>query len=609
MQAAPPVAREEGWRRVLRKYGPAAALVAFLALNFSPHMHHQELNPDKHRDKAELIEAKDRKAAARARLGALLWAVRSSTLRNMLLVSGAVTWAARRLFGFRANRTFPAFLMTIWALIYKWRVVESPKIFFRRTYWNTHVVEKAKLAQTEFWPVFWAFNRHAQTVTCFAISALEWLWARPILYEREVIPCHDEPNEQFIDWAYYKTEVNTSLPGHGEPAEPVHDFEDRSAGHWETPIIICIHGLGDHRDIPYLKRFARMAMRNGWRIAVWSWWKFDLADSRDLKLVIDHIHQKYPRAPLVGVAWSAGVYSLVQYLQKAGSDTPLVCAVCQSGCLDFVQAVTDVTTNENKTYPLFLLGQAHVCIRRHVRNDRRIVDKTAFDNLILEEMDPMKLFNKFYTMLPEPIPDESGGYGRDGFVTNEGSIAERVRNAAHYSAKVIDHMDKIKVTTLLTHSEDDPIVASEHVDWGKIENNRHIIVAHTHRGGHCAWHEGLFPFGDTWGDRVSCNFVSTVLESHSQTHFIVELVRQAMNSAQFFPPNSQQRGLAGRQQQQHQPKGISSLSPQTMARICSASDLASMAAPAPLAMEKGDTTHFLRNGRVTPPTAPMYARK
>jgi len=539
------------------KYGPAILLLLALGKHFGASKKKQE------------------EGMARW-LPSFFFALRSKTLRNMLLGAGVVTLLSKKVFGFkRISRIFPAFFITIWGMIYSFRIVESPRIWYRRTYWNTHIVEKAKITSTEFWPVFWAFNRHAQTVTCFVLSALEWLWAPTILYRRETIPCHDPPNEQFLDWAYFEEDDHqyseSTLPGQQDYDTSDEDEEASSGSQWQTPIVVCVHGLGDDKDTPYIKRFVRMCLKNGWRVVVWSYWRFDFEESRDLHLMIKHIQQKYPRAPISAIGWSAGCYSLVRYLEKAGRETPLVCAIVQSGCLDFVQAVKDVTDNENTTYPLFLLKQVHICINRHVMNDKRITDKAKFSKMIYENIHPMKLFNKFYTMLPPPVPASYDSplqrYCREGYVGDEGSTEDRVKTAGHYVSPAIDSIEKIKLTTLILHAEDDPIVSSEHVDWGKLETNRHVIVAHTRRGGHCAWHEGLMPFGDTWGDRVSTNFISTILESHSQTHFIVQLVKQVGNMPQ---------------------RKTGELTPQAMARICSASDLASVGSP-PLAMRTRDS--------------------
>jgi hypothetical protein len=142
---------------------------------------------------------------------------------------------------------------------------------------------------------------------------------------------------------------------------------------------------------------------------------------------------------------------------------------------------------------------------------------------------PNRLMLHEHHSLPRNHTPDPLKLGHCGELGRVGTWEERIKTASHYTTTAIDDIDKIAVTTLLLHAEDDPVVSSEHIDWQRVESNRNIIVAHTKRGGHCAWHEGLFPFGDTWGDRVTTRFISTVLESHSQTHFIVELVNQAMN--------------------------------------------------------------------------------
>lgn len=83
----------------------------------------------------------------------------------------------------------------------------------------------------------------------------------------------------------------------------------------------------------------------------------------------------------------------------------------------------------------------------------------------------------------------------------------------------------------------------------------------TRRGGHCSWYEGILPFGATWADRVSSNFISAVLETHSQTHFLINALKEALK-------------------EEEEPKNRRSSSrpilPNTMARICSSSDFHSL---------------------------------
>ncbi len=133
-------------------------------------------------------------------------------------------------------------------------------------------------------------------------------------------------------------------------------------------------------------------------------------------------------------------------------------------------------------------------------------------------------------------------------------------------------MNKVDITTLILHADDDPVVSNEHIDWTAARRNRNIITVRTRRGGHVAWYEGMLPFGETWCDRVVCRFISGVLETHSQTNFIVDVIRR-MNASGIAPPGTldSKRDRGGGK---GQGGGLSG--PAAIARICSASDIKDM---------------------------------
>ena len=108
------------------------------------------------------------------------------------------------------------------------------------------------------------------------------------------------------------------------------------------------------------------------------------------------------------------------------------------------------------------------------------------------------------------------------------------------------------------HSDDDPIVAGSLIDWNEIPENKNVIILNTKRGGHCSWYEGLFPIGDCWCDRVAKRFISSVLESHSHTNFLVDVIRRSLKA---------------------QPDLNHSISMDTLARISSSVNLQTHAAP------------------------------
>ena len=344
------------------------------------------------------------------------------------------------------------------------------------------------------------------------------------------------------------------------------------------------------------------------RVVMWSYWRFDFEDSRDLHIVVSHLQRQFPSAPIAAVAWSAGAYPLARYLQKAGENTPLVAAVCQSGVLDFPQAVADVFSQQNPTYKQFLLFQERVCVRRHLDNDKNLSSaaRDEIEAALREESDALRLYDRFLCAVHPPrTPPFIGAppaaaaqaprinpYGHECALDDTAADWQgRVQSASHYCAKAIDNMDRIAVTTLLLHAEDDPVVSSEHVDWRKVGRNRHIVVGHTKRGGHCSWYEGLTPWGGTWGDRVATNFISSVLESHSRTSFFLELIRQSMSQLSIGVSGAGLGGgMSGPASQRSSMSSVTTdsesqpMSMQTMKRICSASDLVLHRTP-PLAVK------------------------
>ncbi|KAH9257929.1 hypothetical protein BASA81_003948 [Batrachochytrium salamandrivorans] len=491
--------------------------------------------------------------------GAFITAFQSRSLYGTLLASLVVAYSLRRTLNASSVRMFFIFFGTFWSIIYRWRVCELPVVSFRRTYWNSTLVQRSKIAETVYQPVIWGYNRHVQTISLYALSNLEWLWADPVQYTRENVPAFDHPNVLHLDWAKLGDRIAKHTIEH-------------VAGN-DAPVILFVHGLGDDKDIPYMKRCVRQCLQRGYRCCVFSYWRFDFEESRDYKSILGRIQERYPTAPIAAVAWSAGVYPLLRYLQKARENTPLVSVVCQSGCLDFPQAVDDVFSQENTTYGVFLAHQARMCIYRHLDNDKTLSEEqiSAVRRAIREESSPLNLYNRYLTIIqPETLFDEDEPHelGHEGKVKlseleKGGDLQLALQSASHYTHRVIDHMDRIAVCTLILHAEDDPVVTSHHVDWRKVEQNRHIVVGHTMRGGHCSWYEGLTPFGDTWGDRVAVNWISAVMETHSQTSFFLGLIEQSMRTASDDdePPQQPQ------------------ITPGAMSRICSASDFRAFPSP------------------------------
>jgi hypothetical protein len=56
-------------------------------------------------------------------------------------------------------------------------------------------------------------------------------------------------------------------------------------------------------------------------------------------------------------------------------------------------------------------------------------------------------------------------------------------------------------------------------------------------------YEGALPFGATWDARVARSFISAVLESHSQTNFLIDVLRRALPGMSKSPSMELIKGL------------------------------------------------------------------
>lgn len=284
-----------------------------------------------------------------------------------------------------------------------------------------------------------------QTISLFALSGLEWIWANPIKYTREEIPAFDFPNKLYLDWATLSKAKHKIRHEEGTDA----------------PVILFVHGLGNDKDIPYLKRCLRLCLQRGYRCVVFSYWRYDFEESRDYETVLNRIQERYPTAPISAVAWSAGVYPLARYLQKARSSTPLVSVVFQSGCLDFPQAVTDVFSQSNTSYCAFLHLQGLICMHRHVKNDQTLSPHQVEQiyAAMRSETNPMVLYNRFLCIL-NPV-NTNHPLGHEGRIDQQLLALGEVQlactsGASHYSHRAIDHMDRIEVCTLMRRIRVEP---------------------------------------------------------------------------------------------------------------------------------------------------------
>jgi len=245
-------------------------------------------------------------------------------------------------------------------------------------------------------------------------------------------------------------------------------------------------------------------------------------DTRDLAAVVHHVARRNPLAPIIAIGYSAGGHQLLRYLQDVGKETALVAAMVVSACFDFVQAVHDVEENENVTYRLFLDIQTRICAWRHLNNDTTIAhERHKYEQIIYEHGNHcLQLFDRFVYDLPTHSYNKHPKQEQYEFMT---------QTRDYYRRPALQGMDAIQVSTLILSALDDPIVHISNINWARVCENPNLIVMRTRRGGHVGWYEGILPFGDTLVEHTFVDFTSAVLDSHSHTNFLIQVMQNTLS--------------------------------------------------------------------------------
>lgn len=121
--------------------------------------------------------------------------------------------------------------------------------------------------------------------------------------------------------------------------------------------------------------------------------------------------------------------------------------------------------------------------------------------------------------------------------------------APHYMNTAGNNLHKIRVPTLIMTARDDPMMAPSFfntLERAGLENPN-VIFARTNRGGHCAWHTGVYPAGASYAEKMLVDFIAAVVAAQCHTAFIVDVVRRSLASPETEdarPPSTDFAALA-----------------------------------------------------------------
>ena len=510
-------------------------------------------------------------------------AIRHSVRLRMTAVTSAVlSFLLSRFTTTSWRRLGVIFFSMLWYIDYLLEVIEVPEVGCKGTFFNRRIISLMHHSLRRYYPCFWLANSNFCTVGAALIRDAEFLLYSKMTYIADVVQSYDGVNTFSMDW--YQ-------PENGPTArkDPMTDSD--------RPVVILVHGLGGSSDEAYLKKIARKAHEHDWRCVSFDYWRLDFAEFRDLEIAINRVRKGNPLAPLALVGISAGTHICMRYLQVVGKDSPICCAVLQSSVFDLLQEyqivrdMAEAGSAVKKGYKAFMDNAIARMATRHICNDKRPdFNRAAIQEMIDVGSNADQLYDAVIYAQPTrsewPLPatrhrakqdfnerrrkfsNPRCCYGKgEGEQICEGVRVLGVGNEKHYNGLAMPYISSVKVTTLMIHAVDDPVVGYDSIDWFACSKNKNIITVKTKRGGHVGWLAGSLPFGSTWADDCSVDFIRSVLEVHSSTNFMLEVFRRMDKDqgTENYNSNTMNHTI-----------NKSRPSVEQLARICSASDLPSM---------------------------------
>eukprot|EP01135_Chromosphaera_perkinsii_P002764 Nk52_evm132s226 gene=Nk52_evmTU132s226 len=360
--------------------------------------------------------------------------------------------------------------------------VKKPSIVCNFTKYNVGLLSKMPSLKDYYWPTFWCFGSHLQTIT----SALKK--GGNVLYRREYLTLTDG-GKVGIDWY-------DSHPRNGVAYQFVED----------CPTVVMLHGLTGGSDESYIVDMVRSVGEIGYRSVVFNYRGchnttlhtpkgYCGASTGDVEEVLQYVRSEIPDSPLVVLGVSMGSILLMNYLSEVGKGDRESIDTIRAGMVVSVpwnsfQCMEALESGFAKVYNYHLAGNLTRYLRRHSLLQQK-QDELPFD---MDHGLQSSTIREFDTRVTAPM------FGFDSL--------------EHYYTHISPHSKvyDVKIPLLCLNAVDDPFCPVTSIPFDDIKENPNIILALTARGGHVAFLEGTF-YTQSFVDRVVSEYVAYVFTS------------------------------------------------------------------------------------------------
>ncbi|RUS81417.1 hypothetical protein EGW08_010801 [Elysia chlorotica] len=367
-----------------------------------------------------------------------------------------------------------AVLFILYIAYYLLFVVKYPVIACGDSKYKQFLEDHCPIAKEKFWPTWWAFEGRVQTLLRALIQSCP-----QVDYVGELIKCPDGGLIK-LDWV---------------------ENDDNGKHSKETrPTILMLPGLTGNSMESYILHMVEDVTALGYRSVVFNNRgtcgtplktprTYCAANTEDTALVIDHIKEKYPEAPVMAIGISLGGMILFNYMAHNGKDARLDAAMCISANWHITKGTKSLESPIN--YHLFnrILAKALCCL---VEKHSHVFEKHADLKI------PHVLESQSIRDFDERFTSKVFGYESVDHYYDHASLHTKV----HALGKPV----------LCLNAGDDPFSPANTIPLEDAEKNDNIAIVMTSHGGHIGFMEGAIPRHRSYMYRWVRQFVPAVFE-------------------------------------------------------------------------------------------------
>jgi len=378
------------------------------------------------------------------------------------LLSSPILWAA--------------VLLYLCAYLYQYWLCRSwPKVLHSQSQRTSEVVAGMDILREPYrYPLVWGFDGFYQS---FYSAVFRQSFTQP-KYRRERLETADG-GIIVLDWLDNKVTSNSA------------------------PIMILLPGVCSTSQSNYIRWFATLCQRQGWRAVVYhprgvaelkTPKLFTIGGTSDIRQAVTHIQECFPKSAILATAFSLGGYLLVKYVGEEGlaGRTPLLGALSVSH--SFCAEASSVHIDRNPYYDKMLSSKLKALVLRHEELFKHAVDIEQVKNSINSCRD----FDNLVTCKTHGFESPEAYYH-------------------HHNSR--PHIPHVAIPLMSVWAKDDPLLSEDMFPLEELLQNDNIILVSTDKGGHLGWNEGLLlPSRTHWFERLAMEYFRLLLKTQKHSN-------------------------------------------------------------------------------------------